>query len=857
MPEAGHRDVCRLCVVEVQGAGRLLPACSTPATAGMVIATANDHVRGSRRATLELLIGSGRHTCITCEALGACELSRLAYEYGVEPPAELPPEEFPLVEDAWVIRDYSKCILCGRCWAACTAIQVHGVVPHPSGRRAERAGGKDWYPLPDLKECAVCGQCIDACPVGALTERRAKGVARAWELERIRSTCPHCGMGCQTLVHVKAGEVIKVTGAGDAAPNRGRLCRRGRFAVYEPDERERLTTPLLRRDGELVPATWDEALAAVAEGLSAAVERRGPDAVAGLVSPSRTNEDAYQAQKFFRAVIGTNNVDHRSAAASLVPLVEPGSGATACYARGAVAVLEEARAILVVGDGDIDEYPVAGAAVRRAVREGARLMVLDAGHNTLGQIATTHVCVDPHAIPGVLNGLESVLLAGELAGRGASGEPMPHKREIELLLSAYLPESVAETSGVAADTIRAIAQSLVDIRPAVVLATLGADDDMASAGASIVRLQALLDDLAGARSVSLPRGGGNAQGMLAMGVAPGLLPGDAFVGNEIAARRFAEGWDVRALPTRPGLSTAELLAALVAGEVEAVWICADDASAFGAGRRAARRARSRRPCDRSGRRAERPRRGGERRAAVAILGRRGRHLHERRAPHQPRTQGAAPSRRCPPRLVDPPRDSPAHGSRVGAHLSRSAVGRRDRPTHPQPCGRDLRRARPSRPVLATVAGRLVDDSRSRRHQSPDGSSLPTACRQDASRQTITPEHGPAPRPRRDLGQCSIFLRTEHCCQPRLSRFFDLGVAGPVVRLDKRLDVYRRHGVDAAFWFTFAGWDRPHRSDPREDLDMASFGVVKVAKEATPVRWSRKAVFSELAGIARRSSPAGG
>jgi len=582
MPEAGHRDVCRLCVVEVQGAGRLLPACSTPATAGMVIVTANDHVRGSRRTTLELLLGSGRHTCITCEALGACELSRLAYEYGVEPPAMLPPEEFPLVEDAWVIRDYSKCILCGRCWAACTAIQVQGVVPHPSGRRAERAGGKDWYPLPDLEECAICGQCIDACPVGALTERRAKGAARAWELERIRSTCPHCGMGCQTLVHVKAGEVIKVTGAGDAAPNRGRLCRHGRFAVYEPDERERLTTPLLRHDGELVPATWDEALAAVAEGLTAAVERRGPDALAGLVSPSRTNEDAYQAQKFFRAVIGTNNVDHRSAAASLVPLVEPGSGTTACYARGAIAVLEEARAILVVGDGDIDEYPVAGVAVRRAVREGARLMVLDAGHNTLGEIATTHVCVDPHAIPGVLNGLESVLLAGELAGRSASGEPMPHEREIELLLSAYLPERVAETSGVSADTIRAIAQSLVDIRPAVVLATLGAADDVTSAGASIVRLQSLLDDLAGARSVSLPRGGGNAQGMLAMGVAPGLLPGDAFVGNEIAGRRFAEGWGVSALPTGPGLSTAELLAALVAGEVEAVWICADDAGAFGA-----------------------------------------------------------------------------------------------------------------------------------------------------------------------------------------------------------------------------------------------------------------------------------
>ena len=176
LPEAGHRDVCRLCVVEVAGAGRLLPACSTPATEGMDVRTMSDRVRTSRRATLELLIGSGRHTCITCEALGECELSRLAYDYGVEPPSELPgAEDFPLIEDAYVIRDYSKCILCGRCWAACTAIQVHGVVPHPSGRRAERAGGKDWYPLPDLDQCELCGQCVDACPVGALTERTRQG----------------------------------------------------------------------------------------------------------------------------------------------------------------------------------------------------------------------------------------------------------------------------------------------------------------------------------------------------------------------------------------------------------------------------------------------------------------------------------------------------------------------------------------------------------------------------------------------------------------------------------------------------------------------------------------------------------
>jgi len=583
LPEAGHRDVCRICVVDVAGAGRLLPACSTPASDGMTVETANERVKRSRRTTLELLIGSGQHTCIVCEALGACRLSQLAYDYGVEAPTVMPEGDFPRIEDDFLIRDYSKCILCGRCWAACTAIQVHGVVPHPSGRRAERHGGLGWYPLPDIEHCDHCGQCVDACPVGALTERGAKGAARYWEMERVRTTCPHCGMGCQTVVHVKDGEIVKVTGAGDAPPNRGRLCRHGRFAVYEPDERTRLRTPLLRRDGELQMATWDEALDAVAEGLSAIVERHGPDAVAGLVSPTRTNEDAYQAQKLFRAVLGTNNIDHRSPAASRLPLIDPSAAAPGCYAAGALSVLEEARAVLVVGDGAIDDYPVAGAAVRKAVREGARLVVIDSGHNTLGEIAALRVSVEPEAVQGVINGVMSVLLAGELAGRNEAGDLVPHLQDLESLLTAFLPARVAEASGVDAETIRAVAATLTDVRPAVICAALGTGDDLAGTWAAVVRLQALLDDIAGARHVSLPRGGGNAQGLADMGVAPEVLPGHVSVADQAGRATFAAAWGVADLPAAPGAGTAAILDGLAAGEIHALWVCADDARVFGGG----------------------------------------------------------------------------------------------------------------------------------------------------------------------------------------------------------------------------------------------------------------------------------
>ena len=578
LPEAGHRDVCRLCVVEVAGAGRLLPACSTPATEGMDVRTMSDRVRHSRRATLELLINSGRHTCITCDALGECELSRLAYEYQVEPPTELPPaDEFPFTEDSYIIRDYSKCILCGRCWAACTAIQVHGVVPHPSGRRAERAGGKDWYPLPDLEQCELCGQCVDVCPVGALTERTAKGVARQWELQRIRTTCPHCGMGCQTVVHLKDGEVVKVTGAGDVPPNRGRLCKRGRFAVLEPDDRARLVEPLVRKDGQLVKASWDQALDVVAERLGSAA----PGEVAGLIAPVCTNEEAYQAQKFFRAVVGTNDIDHRVARTSSVSLASTGVGAGVCYTSGALTVLEEARVVLVVGDGAVADHPVAGTALRRAVRDGAHLMVLDAGHSDLGDTATVRVTVEPAQIPEVLNGIIAVLLANELHTRREAGDVVPHERELEAMLAAVLPERIAEGAGVDAATIRAIAAKLVDVRPAVVCATLGATDDLAGTGAAVVKLQSLLDDLAGARSVALPLGAGNVQGLVGMGVAPDVLPGGDPVTDADARERLADAWGVASLPAQPGRATAEILTALVDGGLKTAWVWANEATSFG------------------------------------------------------------------------------------------------------------------------------------------------------------------------------------------------------------------------------------------------------------------------------------
>ncbi len=326
---------CRMCVVEVKGARSLVAACAAPVAPNMEVQTETPKVIEARRMVLQLLLSSGNHNCAVsgstannwtefqlnvikaeedtelCPVWGDCRLQDLAFRYQVTGEQFEPNETAYPMETAnpFILRDFSRCIQCGRCVQACNEVQVNQAIHFGYRGAASKiiaAGDRPYI----NSDCVFCGECVQACPVGALVEKDSRYEARPWETQKVRTTCSYCGVGCQLNLHVKDNRVVKISGVEEAKPNFGSLCVKGRFGfdfIHSPD---RLKTPLIKENGALREASWDEALDLVADKLSKIKAEHGADTIGFLTSARITNEENYIAQKFARAVVQTNNVDH-------------------------------------------------------------------------------------------------------------------------------------------------------------------------------------------------------------------------------------------------------------------------------------------------------------------------------------------------------------------------------------------------------------------------------------------------------------------------------------------------------------------------------------------------------------------
>ncbi len=303
-PDLKPAGVCRVCMVEVEGRG-LVPACLTPVAEGMVVSTQSPKVDKVRRVAVELLIANHPEDCLTCGKNNRCELQRIAAYIGIDRKqlARFRRTKEPVPVDTsnpFFDRDMNRCILCGICVRTCDELQ--GVCAIDFVNRGYKAVTAPFGNEPIAESnCEACGECVVRCPTGALSCKGFQEPTR-----EVRTVCPYCGVGCGIRLGVRGGKIVSSFGDPQSLANRGRLCVKGRFGHDFVNHPRRLTKPLVRKEGELVETDWDEALTLVAEKFAS---HKGKQ-FAAIASAKCTSEENYVAQKFTRAVMGTNSIDH-------------------------------------------------------------------------------------------------------------------------------------------------------------------------------------------------------------------------------------------------------------------------------------------------------------------------------------------------------------------------------------------------------------------------------------------------------------------------------------------------------------------------------------------------------------------
>ena len=304
-PEAS----CRMCLVEIEGMPKLFTACSTPVAEGNVIFTKSEKVISARRNVLDLILSTHNADCFSCAKNGECQLQNLCYEYGVEKTSFAGVKNDYPIDDSNEFFTYNpqQCILCQRCVQVCQNLHGEAVIGVVN-RGFKARVSTPFQNLLKSSNCVSCGNCVSVCPVGALLPK-SKERFRSFETKKVHTTCTYCGVGCQLDLIVKDDKVVG-TQPLYGPSNKGLMCVKGKFGYNFINHKDRLTKPLIRKDGELVEAEWSEAISLIADRIKAIKAESGPDALAGLSSARCSNEDNYVFQKMMRAAIGTNNVDH-------------------------------------------------------------------------------------------------------------------------------------------------------------------------------------------------------------------------------------------------------------------------------------------------------------------------------------------------------------------------------------------------------------------------------------------------------------------------------------------------------------------------------------------------------------------
>ncbi|WP_368566400.1 formate dehydrogenase subunit alpha [Enterococcus faecalis] len=574
---------CRMCVVEVEGGrrGGLTTACTAHCQEDMVVSTHSGKVVDSRRFILDLLLSNHKLECFSCGKNGDCQLQQYALDYGIDATSFTEGKRMPCHQEdtsnPFFSYDPEKCIMCRRCARVCQLRQGRDVLSI-ANRGFETKMMLSYGQAFDQSICESCGNCVSSCPTGALTAKDTKEY-RKWETQKIPTTCPHCGTGCQMNLLVKNNRLVGVEPL-DGPANKNLLCVKGKFASYKfVGSGDRLTEPLIKRNGIFEPASWEEALTLVSSKFNEIKAENGPDALAGFSCSRATNEDNYVFQKMVRAAFGTNNVDNCARvchSASVHGLAQTlGSGA---MTNPIADITEDVDMILLVGSNPEEAHPVIGAQIRQAIQRGTQVVVVDPRKINLVKDSALHLQVQAGTNVAFANGMMHVILKEGLADRHFIEERTEGFSDLEKMVADYTPEKVAEICHIHPEDLIQAARMYAKAEKAPIIYCLGVTEH--STGTEGVMSMSNLAMLVGkvgkpGCGVNPLRGQNNVQGACDMGCMPYDFPGYQKVNNPEVIDKFEKAWHVP-LNRNTGLTSTKVLPAATAGNVKGLYIFGED-----------------------------------------------------------------------------------------------------------------------------------------------------------------------------------------------------------------------------------------------------------------------------------------
>jgi formate dehydrogenase alpha subunit len=568
-PDRFPLGACRTCLVHVAGQRGTPAACHLPAREGMVVSTTDPDVVRVRATVLELtraMLSAGPDRASFGQLGEACA------RHGLGEPALTPLHRFaPDDSKSFFVLDREACILCGRCTVACDDVQQIGAITM-LGRSHRMKVGVAGDGALAASVCTSCGQCVATCPTGALRPKEA-AVPLAG---RVETTCPYCGVGCGIILGVREDRRLALM-ADDVPANRsslGTLCVKGRFGTGFVHARDRVTTPLVKRDGRWREVSWDEALDAAATGLARHRGRFG-----ALASAKATNEDGYVVQKFVRAVMATNNVDHCTrlchSPSVEAMLASMGSGATS----NSYVDYEEAGCLLIVGADASANHPVIAIRFRRAMSRGARVIVVNPKRIELCDQADLWIAHRPGTDVALFNAMARVILDEGLANAEFIRTRTEGFEAWRVSLEPFTLEHAARVTGVPVEDIRQAARWYA--QPPFAGSCLVWGMGITQHVNGLHNAHALLNLALVTGQLGFPgsgisplRGQNNVQGCGDAGCIPTNLPGYQDYGPRTLAL-FERAWGVRP-PERPGLVVTEMIEACLSGEVRAMYVVGEN-----------------------------------------------------------------------------------------------------------------------------------------------------------------------------------------------------------------------------------------------------------------------------------------